>query len=701
MRRNLLLAATALAVVIPAAAVAQSGAGSEPAWTGSKRAATFVTMPDGVDLAVDFVLPTGWKGTSAAPTKFPVIFRFTPYGRSFLDPRSGTVVVDPFFVERGYALVSADMRGTGASFGWMNLFDARVRNDGKVLVDWIAAQPWSDGNVGMQGGSYEGWSQLAVAAAAPKALKAIVPMHAAWEGFLSRPGGIYSFAFLQVWTALTYHLNRNSVFPGFPIPATTPVVDEDGDGQLSDEIPVDLNGNGWYADDYRWPIDSGPAPQYPDGVTRSHHYLLAAVLEHIHHPAGAPGTYDGETTLRPLRFIDSRRPGDGVTVSDLNWSWFPEVMKSKVAILSLAGWFDPFVTGAFQAAVTARGTNPTRVVARPVYHQGTAPAFSQYLGAEPDARRQTAEDRLETLRWFDHWLKGIDNGIDREPPVKVFVAHAGWRELPSWPAPGAAPVDYYLGQAGTLGATAPVVGAVKRQADLGAYSAWPPRMDATPTLRVDSLIGSQVPGIATFGRNRQFMFGVPEVPPRRDSLERNGFVFTTAPLQRDTDVIGHPVVRIWASSTTPDGDFFFYLEDVGPDGAAVLVTEYQHRAGFNTLRDPDGLIPGNTGIRIGPRLPWHGFRQADYDPRVFAGGKVVEIVTALYPTAWRFRAGHRIRLSVMNADWPTFELNPSLSPSNRPDAPDNTVPTITLHQGGKYRSRIELPILPQAGSKPS
>ncbi len=665
---------------------------SQPVWSSSARTATFVAMPDGTKLAVDWVVPTGWQGQGPAPTRFPTIFRYTPYGRSFLDPKTGKVPVEAFFLERGYALVSADMRGTGASFGWINLMERRAREDGKELVDWIAGQPWSDGTVGMRGGSYEAWTQLAVASKAPKALKAIAPSHPGWDGFINRPGGIYNYAFLQIWTAITYHTNRSAVFPGFPIAPTPPVIDEDGDGEVADEIPLDQNGNGRFSDDYRWPIGSGPAPKYADGVARTQHYYLAAVMQHIADPAGAPGTYDGDPVASPMRFWDTKRPGDGLTAPEMNWAWLPDVMASKVPILNLAGWFDAFVLSSMEIYATTRTTNPGRLVARPSYHQGISPSFAALIGADTTAGAQYREDRDEQLRWFDHWLKGIDNGVDREPPVRLFVMNAGWRDDSTWPLP-AKDTSLFLASSSSLAPRAPAPGSDRRTADFSAYSAWGPPLPAGPIAEVDSLLRRPIPPIAAFRRNRQFMIGVPEGPPIRNELEQSSFVYTSAPLGSDTDVIGHPVVRLWASSTAPDGDFFMYLEDVGPDGTAVLVTEYQHRAGFRTLRNPDEKILANPGVRVEPRLPWHGFRQADYDPQVFADRKAHEIVTALFPTAWRFKAGHSIRLSVSAADWPTFELHPALSPSNQPHAADNIVPTITLHFGGDHRSRIDLPVV--------
>lgn len=680
------LFAFGLAVTPPA------DAQSAPLWTGSARSSGFVTMKDRTRLAVDWWVPTGYQGAGPAPTKFPVVFRYTPYGRSFLDPKTGQVPGDAFFLQRGYAYVSADMRGTGASFGWINLMDPRTRDDGKELVDWIAAQPWSDGTVGMRGGSYEGWSQLAIASKAPKALKAIAPEVAGWDGFLMHPGGIYSSAFMQTWTAVTWHTNRSATFAGFPIPPTPPVVDEDGDGDLRDEIPVDLNGNGYFSDDYRWPLDRGPEPKYPDGVRRKQHLYLAAVLQHLTDPAGAPGTWDGDPVTGAMRFWDTRRPGDGLTAPDLNWAWLPDVMRSRVPILTLAGWFDAFVQASAQVHATTRVSNFGRMVARPMYHQGVSPAFAASIGADSAPGAMPRIGREEELRWFDRWLKGIDNGVDKEPPVRLFVMNAGWRNEAVWP-PNAVDTTLFLVGRGTLAGRPAVPGKDRLRADLTAYSAWAPDFPADPVASVQTALGRTPTPIAAYRRNRHFMFGVPDGPPVRNALEKTSFVYTSAPLARDTDVIGHPVVRIWAAATAPDADFYFYLEDVAPDGTAVLVTDYQHRAGFKNLRDPDSVIPNNPGVTVLPRLPWHGFRQADYDPKVFADDFPQEIVTALNPTAWRFRKGHAIRLAIANADWPSFELHPALSPSNRPGARDNVAPEVEVHFGGAYRSRIDLPIV--------
>lgn len=675
-----------------------SGFAAESAETKSHmRTSQFVTMRDGTRLAVDVLLPGVVRGVDGASVRFPVIFQYTPYGRSSLDMQTRKIRVRPdfqFFLSHGYAIVCADMRGTGASFGWMNQFERRLRDDGKDLVDWIAAQPWSDGNVGMTGGSYVGWSQLAVASGKPKALKAIAPLVVGWDGFVMHPGGIYSQAFMQAWSALIFQLNRGSAFSSYA-PAL-PVIDEDGDGDVVDEIPIDLDGDGGFIDDYRWPLASGPAPRYADGMHRQHHYYLDAVMQHAADPAGAPGTFDADTVFNPLEFWDTQRPGDGLTSPDLNWAWLPEVADSGVAILNLGGWFDPFIRSSFELHSTLAGKNPARIVVYPSYHQGISPAFAEAIGA--GSSKDLLSDQLtEQLRWFDHWLKHIDNGVDRAPPVRVFVVNSGWRDEAMWPPARVKNTKLYLDAShGLITAASPKShGRDQYRVDFTHYSGWAPPLETAPIAAVNRQVPRPAPAVATYLRNRQFMLGVPASAPVRTKHDRKALVYTSAPLEQDTDIIGHPLVHIWASSTAPDGDFFFYLEDVDPNGEALLVSEYQHRAGFARLRSNDEMIPNNPGIDVKPDLPWHGFRRADYDNRVFAGGKVVPIITALYPTAWRFRKGHSIRLAITGADWPTFALHPKLSPQNRPGGRGNIVPTIAVHRGGPRASYLQLPIVPQ------
>jgi len=138
-----------------------------------------------------------------------------------------------------------------------------------------------------------------------------------------------------------------------------------------------------------------------------------------------------------------------------------------------------------------------------------------------------------------------------------------------------------------------------------------------------------------------------------------------------------------------------YLEDVDETGEAILITEGQLRAGFAALRDNDLIISsGKHKINVLPDLPWHGFEKGHYVDGVLADGRVLELVIGFHPTSWVFKKDHRIRVSIAAADYPTFRLHPKLSLSNKPDAPDNILPTITVYWSEKYPSHVELPVIP-------
>lgn len=163
-----------------------------PSEAWSARPATFgvhstldvpVTMGDGVVLSVDVHRPAEQDG-QPAPGRFPVLMTQTPYNSSIQDPKA------PYFVERGYVDLVVDIRGTGTSGGRFGSFDRRSQLDGKELVAWAASQDWSDGAVGLRGGSYLGINQLLTAAQQPPALKAIFPIVPTGDNYRSvLPGG--------------------------------------------------------------------------------------------------------------------------------------------------------------------------------------------------------------------------------------------------------------------------------------------------------------------------------------------------------------------------------------------------------------------------------------------------------------------------------------------------------------------------------
>lgn len=242
-------------------------------YTSYTKQSQYVEMDDGVKIAVDIYLPSGGSGDVSS---FPTVFQFTPYGRAFTVPEktnlaqkvamnislgtadnnidranshdsvygsSDTIVQT--LLSYGYAYVCADVRGTGASYGTKVDFMPEIATDGKQLIDWMAGQDWCDGNVSMFGGSYLGYTQLVIAAEQPEALKAIFPEVVAFDGYSSEisPGGVFVQLYSDTDTQTLYEMNN--YLPDEYVYPTSPVVDEDGDGELWDGIPLDLDGDGW------------------------------------------------------------------------------------------------------------------------------------------------------------------------------------------------------------------------------------------------------------------------------------------------------------------------------------------------------------------------------------------------------------------------------------------------------------------------
>jgi hypothetical protein len=624
----------------------------------------YAPMSDGVQLAVDIFLPAG----GPSRTKFPVVFQYTPYQRATINPATGAIrdaslnSLAKLLLSYGYAFAVADMRGSGASTGWKMDFMPEIQRDGGELVKWIAAQSWCDGNVGMTGGSYVGWSQMATAGQKPAALKCILPEVIPLDGYTGEvyPGGVYLKAFLDLWTQGNRFQANNYFLPSYGFFPTTPVVDEDNDGDLADEIPIDWNGNGTFLDD-------GP-PTYKDGVVRKGNIYYNLTLEHYLYNV----EYAGFAANLP--FIDSVTPV-GKTSYELGPNAFvPAMMEFGIPIYNAGGWFDGFARGTTELYNTMAGTNPSKMLMRPSYHGGGGP-FWQYLGIDPN--EASTKMNIERLRYFERCLKGIDNGIDKEPPIYIYVMNSGsWRFEDRWPLLEKVDTKYYFEENHSLSTVKATKGSDQYTADFSHDS------------RYGTNLGNRLLGVAGLA---------PNALPIRTQKDGQTLLYTSKPMAQDTEVTGHPIVELYVSSTADYGDFFVYLEDVDQQGQSILVTEGVLRAEWAKLYDTNEQIySGKYGIEVLPKLPWHGYEQAQYPHKPpLRDGRVVKLVFDLLPTSWVFKQGHRIQASIACADWPTFKLHEKLSPNNKPIDPANIVPTVTVYRDSKHHSSISLPVIPR------
>jgi hypothetical protein len=567
-----------------------------------------VAMRDGVALATDVYRPD-----SGGP--FPVVLQRLPYDKEF------TGLVNMSFdvlrgAQAGYAVVVQDTRGRYASEGEFNPFFDEAK-DGADTVAWAAAQPWSTGQVGMVGSSYFGATQWLAASEAPAALKAIAPFvttdqyYESW----SYQGGAYQLGFTLTWTLLTLALGemtrRTAAGAAKAEDFAALVAAVDATDELLKRTPLrDV------------PELEGLAPYYNDWLD---------------HPS-----YDD--------FWKACSPAE--RRSEIN-----------VPSLNMGGWFDLFLKGtiANYLAMKEQGAQPgrdaQRLVIGPWAHGpmgGWFPERSFGLMGSADAADITGM----TLRWFDHLLKGEDNGVPGDKPVRVFVMGANtWREEDDWPLPDTDFVDYHLGGAGlantatgdgTLGVAAPDGQAT----DVYLYD---PR-NPVPTVGGSSFLPGLFIGANAGPRDQR------EVEQRADVL-----CYTSEPLDSPLEVTGPVEAILYVSSSAPDTDFTAKLVDVAPDGRA------------------ENLADGILRVR---------YRESLSEPVLMEPGEIYEIRVDLVAISNVFAAGHRIRLDVSSSNFPRFDRNTNTGGViAREGAEDFQTAVNRVHHGGEHRSRLVLPVI--------
>jgi hypothetical protein len=445
-----------------------------------------------------------------------------------------------------------------------------------------------------------------------------------------------------------------------------PVIDENRDGRLEDEIPL-------YKADGRF--DEDPAPRYSTPgkrqdlyyrATREHLKNLNLTVEH----------------LKAAPYRDSRIAGTEHTYADLDPGTKPAAISaSGIAVYSRGGWFDYHARDTVMWFATLQGHTPARLMMTPSGHSALPHPQQAQLGDHMTPARggpylayfkdPSTNDLMnaEKLRFFDHYVRRINNGFDREPPVLIYVMGKGWRRESEWPLKRAKELRYSFSSGFQLVEGRAVAGADQYKADLHASS-------------------------LSDGANR-WNYGIARAtkPMSLDQDPHARVSYTSATLAADREITGHPRLQLLLSSSAGQSDVFAYLEDVAPDGSSVLVSEGELRANYYRELPLQQILPGSRHLTVKPELPWHGYARADYVPEPFAGQRPIRLDFDLMPTSWVFGKGHRIRVSLAAADWPTFALHPVLSPKNDPDAAD-TVRPVWHVQRGPGLSALILPWVP-------
>ena len=189
--------------------------------------------------------------------------------------------------------------------------------------------------------------------------------------------------------------------------------------------------------------------------------------------------------------------------------------------------------------------------------------------------------------------------------------------------------------------------------------------------------------------NPQLMHRINDSLMIRNEHDRKCLIFETGILKDPVTLTGSPVINLYMSSNQVNADVYVYLSDVDTAGMIHYVTEGKLRAGWHKLYDNDQMV--NNLYDVKPELPWHSYKKDDYDLAPFANDSIVNLRFDLKPHAWKFRAGHKIRLSLAGADYKNYEFNPAISPEN---TLENCIPTtFNIHVGKEYHSYLELPII--------
>jgi len=445
--------------------------------------------------------------------------------------------------------------------------------DAYDITEWLAVQPWSTGKIGMWGCSATGGSQLQAATTAPPSLVAVFPMSCEFDA--------YSFG-----------------VPGGMAPA-------EGDTRSPPMTTPQEERNKLAA-----PVDDDT-----DGIQ------LAEAI------AGQSASVDNLGYMPFRDSVPAALPVQWWNVSSPH-TYLDQLNASNTAFYVAANWDEAATKyGAFFTFNNL--TRPAKLLIGPAPHC----AWSAIPG--PGATDINVLDAtgfditVEERRFFDYWLKDIDNGIMDEPPVYYYTygAEPGteWRAATTWPLPEEQRIRYYLGE-GLLSTETPQGTAAK-----------------------DDFVVSY--------------------EANAGNAAEHGLVYQTAPLEHPVQITGHPVVDLWLASTADDSDVVAYLQNVAPDGSSTSYS--MHGRLRASLRKEDTAPYDNLG------LPWHPFRATDVQPLV--PGVPVELHFDILPFSMVFEAGHRIRLILTFAD----KATPILSPT----------PTVTIYRDAAHPSSITLPII--------
>ena len=593
---------------------------SEEIYDGYERTSQYLTMHDGIKVAIDIYRPT--KGGVLHEEPLPVIWTATQYRRGVIKPDGQKTSLNEnlwfapnveMILRHGYIVACLDVRGSGASFGQRSL--CNTTDDMEDLYDvceWLGTRPWCTGKVGMFGCSFLGMSQWMTALMAPPHLTCIVPNVAPIEVPYLITNGVFNTGWMGRLDEGNYA--RNVTYPAYP-------VDEDTDGSM----------------------------------------LAAAVEDHKKAPSSNDERFNTRYFDGVLPFYNRRVYQEAYLPN-----FIYKLNSTNIACYIWGGWGDFFAHDIFNWYRTLK--TPKKLMVGPWYHTGSLVSQDPCWATEH-------------LRWYDYWLKGIDNGIMDEAPIRMFRCEATnepkpgavrkkpdgteippdyydcgeWHEYIQFPVPGLQDKKYYFHGGRT--------GSVNSVNDGGLIGYEPREASASDAYVVDY-------SVTKFEFMDRNYYSV-QRPRDFTSMDEKSLTYTSAPLAHDMELTGFPVAHLFVSSTAKDVDFYCYVDDVDEEGHSHQISEGRIRAAVRGTVEPPY---DNMG------LPFH--RNCERDQQEMPVNEVVEIPFALTPLSNLVKAGHRLRITVNNCDKGNWD-SPELSPA----------PTIHMYRDKNHASYVTLPVV--------
>ena len=489
-------------------------------YKGYKKSSQYLTMRDGVKIAIELVLPEDLSPKD----KISIILLQTRYWRDYLfripfkwllkevpDMKS----LHELGISRGYGFIYVDVRGAGASFGTRPYpWSKDEVEDGREIIDWIIRQPWSDGNIVTMGGSYGGVTAEYVATLNHLAVKGILPYSNQWDAYteVAFPGGAYNHFFIRIWGLLgeALDMNNSRKFLGvlpllfFLVKGVKPVETDKDKLQLKEAIK-DHSSNIYVF-------------QNEDVVTYRDDPLV----------------YQKEDIADTVSVFSKKE----------------EIEKANVPFYCWGGWLD----GATSDNIISRFMtykNPMRAIIGDFDH-GMRRRANPY---HPETLNVIPEKKIQQKVWLDFFDICIHGKEPFSEKVLYYytMGEEKWKKTDVWPPAGHSMQRWYFSENNSLSTTKP------------------PEELGEDTYQVDHNITSGK------GNRWHIHYAQKMNYKKRDKIDKKLLTYTSASLKEDVEITGHPVITIFLTSTHEDGVIFAYLEDVDEEGKVTYITEGELR----------------------------------------------------------------------------------------------------------------------------